>query len=595
LSLGKGAEALQHFQTSFKILSDLVKSNPTFPFYRAHLASAHHNLGVALDASEPKAAAEHYRKAIDLSTKLAAEHPEVPDYRWRLASHYINLGNWLWQRGGDPKGADKHYCQAIELYVVLTKECPAMTRFRDELAVSHLNLAYLVLRSDPPRAVKHLHQAVDVWMVLAKECPAVPKFRSDLADAHFCLAKWLYTDDPEKAEDHYDRSIHFRTGLTKDFPAVLKDRALLASTHFALAMLLSENKEKKSADHFREAIALWTSLAKEHPTNADYLSGLVGAHHALGRLLLKTDEGSAAKHLRQAVDHGKLLFKQSPGRVHQHSMMGMALNELARLLKHPKDWDEAGQLLEEAIVHQQTALKADPSNSTFQARLLYHQESLASVLANQAIAVTAMKELPEDAKRGLWSTYHRLGQFMAATGSAKMVETVPELAAKTAARDPESWYLLNAHGVVLYRAGKLKAAIAKLDGARKLHEQGGNAFDWLYLAMAHHKLGHKDKAGECLEKAEQGITKAAQGKSKDAYTDITPGGRDLPALQKLRDEAEALLAGKTTFPGGKSERQRKRPNAIAAAIPGPLPGSRYGFRGSLNGRNGLNTVSTSPS
>jgi WD40 repeat protein/tetratricopeptide (TPR) repeat protein len=89
-------------------------------------------------------------------------------------------------------------------------------------------------------------------------------------------------------------------------------------------------------------------------------------------------------------------------------------------------------------------------------------------------------------------------------------------------------------GAALYRAGKLDAALRRLNEAIKVGGKGGDAFDWLFLAMAHHRLGHAKEASLWLQKAVKDI-------------DDPRGTIDWDhrlTLQLLRREAEALIQGK---------------------------------------------------
>jgi tetratricopeptide (TPR) repeat protein len=56
--------------------------------------------------------------------------------------------------------------------------------------------------------------------------------------------------------------------------------------------------------------------------------------------------------------------------------------------------------------------------------------------------------------------------------------------------DTHSW---NTLGVALYRAGDWQGALAALERSTVLGN-GGNSFDWFFLAMCHEKLGAKEKA-----------------------------------------------------------------------------------------------------
>lgn len=61
-------------------------------------------------------------------------------------------------------------------------------------------------------------------------------------------------------------------------------------------------------------------------------------------------------------------------------------------------------------------------------------------------------------------------------------------------------------GAALYRTGRYKEAVQKLEDAA--HVTTPVAWDWLFLAMSHHHLGHTDRAREYLTKAQQWINLA---------------------------------------------------------------------------------------
>jgi hypothetical protein len=61
---------------------------------------------------------------------------------------------------------------------------------------------------------------------------------------------------------------------------------------------------------------------------------------------------------------------------------------------------------------------------------------------------------------------------------------------------------LDTFGAILYRAGRNEEAVMRLKKA--LSKSPGKVFfyDWLFLAMAHQRLGHTGEAKKCLAKAE---------------------------------------------------------------------------------------------
>jgi tetratricopeptide (TPR) repeat protein len=60
---------------------------------------------------------------------------------------------------------------------------------------------------------------------------------------------------------------------------------------------------------------------------------------------------------------------------------------------------------------------------------------------------------------------------------------------------------LQARGALLVRAGRPKEAAAALREALPLHPQGGDFFDWVYLALAEHALGRAGEAGAAAARA----------------------------------------------------------------------------------------------
>jgi tetratricopeptide (TPR) repeat protein len=112
------------------------------------------------------------------------------------------------------------------------------------------------------------------------------------------------------------------------------------------------------------------------------------------------------------------------------------------------------------------------------------------------------------------------------------VRDIPEavhLAERAVKLYPKNWECWNALGIVRYRAAAWKPATEALDRSMALHS-GGDASDWLILAMARWQLGERKSARDWYDKAVAWIEK---NKPKDEQ------------LLRLRDEATGLLARST--------------------------------------------------
>jgi eukaryotic-like serine/threonine-protein kinase len=117
----------------------------------------------------------------------------------------------------------------------------------------------------------------------------------------------------------------------------------------------------------------------------------------------------------------------------------------------------------------------------------------------------------------------------------------PVRLAEAAIRDAtefEKSYWLNTLGAALYRAGRFDEAIRRMEEGIQLWGGGqGRPADWLFLAMAHHRLGHRDLAHRWLER----MRDYQPSESPDQFP------RELE-IRLLRSEAEAVVVYDPVFP-----------------------------------------------
>ncbi len=103
-------------------------------------------------------------------------------------------------------------------------------------------------------------------------------------------------------------------------------------------------------------------------------------------------------------------------------------------------------------------------------------------------------------------------------------------------------------GAVLYRAGRYQRALKGFEQSHRAFKP--RAWDWLFLAMIHSRLGHADQARRMLSQAGQWIAEAdtaKQGTSGD-----NPSGwsneYEKPTILFLLHEAEAVILYDPIFP-----------------------------------------------
>jgi tetratricopeptide (TPR) repeat protein len=93
-------------------------------------------------------------------------------------------------------------------------------------------------------------------------------------------------------------------------------------------------------------------------------------------------------------------------------------------------------------------------------------------------------------------------------------------------------------GAVNYRAGNYEAAIADLNRSSLVFAR--RAWDWLFLAMAHHKLGHADEAKNYLQKALEWIDQTERSRAT-GMTNPWIGWYEAIEVDQLRREAQELI------------------------------------------------------
>jgi tetratricopeptide (TPR) repeat protein len=98
--------------------------------------------------------------------------------------------------------------------------------------------------------------------------------------------------------------------------------------------------------------------------------------------------------------------------------------------------------------------------------------------------------------------------------------------------------VLNTLGAVLYRAGRYREAVKRLTEGMAADKGPGLIQDWVFLAMAHHRLDQAGEARKWLAKVRE--HKSAGSEGKFAW--------DALEVELLRREAERLLAS----PAGES-------------------------------------------
>jgi tetratricopeptide (TPR) repeat protein len=186
------------------------------------------------------------------------------------------------------------------------------------------------------------------------------------------------------------------------------------------------------------------------------------------------------------------------------------------------------------------------------AKAMTFPNTFAVASANYALVRLQLKDLPGYRQacgklKDQWTPKHdpQYMTWVCTVGPDSGVDLGPFIQAletKVAQQPRHSYPDLRALGAALYRSGKAKEAIKRLQEAASRKEPSASV--WLFLAMANHQLGQRDEAQKWLEKACSYLAEVRE-KNADADPKAMPWPRILwterVALELTRREAEELL------------------------------------------------------
>jgi tetratricopeptide (TPR) repeat protein len=160
------------------------------------------------------------------------------------------------------------------------------------------------------------------------------------------------------------------------------------------------------------------------------------------------------------------------------------------------------------------------------------------------------KDFPDQANHLLWLTAkkNRLAWFLVtcAEEQVRVPKEAVELARQAVAQAPQEGGYWNTLGAAYYRAGNWNECVTALEKSMHLR-QGGDGFDWLFLAMASHQLKKPNEAEKWLNKSVEWIRQAEQGQlNNPLHRAVWQTHRREAEL--LRREATALLRPKPDAP-----------------------------------------------
>jgi serine/threonine protein kinase/Flp pilus assembly protein TadD len=241
---------------------------------------------------------------------------------------------------------------------------------------------------------------------------------------------------------------------------------------------LADYLQYREHPQLEEAIRYYTAALALRPRNPAKSVDLGNA------LKTKGDLDGAIAAFRDALDG-------HPNYVAAHKHLSLALADKGRL-------DEAIAELREAI------------------RLRYYVSDhfrLAELLTRKGLAEEAAGEYEQAISQGLKAvkldpknavSHNNMAWHLATCPNAKFRDPrrAVELAKKAVELAPDKGMYCNTLGAAHYRASDWQAAVNTLNKSMELRN-GGDSYDWFFLAMAHWQLSNKDEARKLYDQAVQ--------------------------------------------------------------------------------------------
>jgi tetratricopeptide (TPR) repeat protein len=143
-------------------------------------------------------------------------------------------------------------------------------------------------------------------------------------------------------------------------------------------------KSSDSETRLRRAIDLLSKLTDDYPLILRYQYELANAYNSLAELNARVGKISdAGQNWDAARDHCAALVKANPNHHEYQSLLGVVLGGQAWTAKGQNEFPRARKLVQEAISHQKSAIRLNPKNSAYRARLSAHERFLQTEIEPQ--------------------------------------------------------------------------------------------------------------------------------------------------------------------------------------------------------------------
>jgi tetratricopeptide (TPR) repeat protein len=341
---------------------------------------------------------------------------------------------------------------------------------------------------------------------------------------------------------------HTKSALLAAKNAQLRERGALRFTFAAsdqitsraLSVVASPGSTISPEDRqfCRMALSYYQQIADRYRGDLEMRRISAAADHRVGFIRMILDEAGAEEAYRRSIDLYDMLQDVSAINLELATEQTIALADLAILYRRTRRPGDAAECLRKVIEIQQTLVRTFPAASLYLQSLLFHQTDRLALLeqvGNGPAIDEARRELRETYTLALTrepgNPKHK-NNFAWALVSQLAVEPHDlnqsiALAHEAVELQPDSGIFWNTLGVAYCRARDWKNAALALGRSIQLRN-GGDPYDWFFLAMVHEGEGQHETACQWFERAVRW---------RSAHAQEMPN----PELDRFQNEARQAL------------------------------------------------------
>jgi tetratricopeptide (TPR) repeat protein len=515
-----------------------------------------------LSSESRKEEAQGLAQELVAATQLAVE----PGAGLSAENDRVGLGHSLWQLAGvlptigHNDDAETALRRSVEVFEALAADFPKNFFYRQEHGFANWQVGWMMNQLGRPLdAEEPFRRALAVHRQLAQDAPKIGEYHLRLGRSYGELLRLLWSAGrSDEAARLAEDAIDTLSTAAREHGDVAASRDGLARFHHDYGILQRQSRQNQDAlKSFQQAASIWGKLADDVPGEPAYRLHQVNVLTGdLPPLLAAAGRVTELDEFAQGLTDLREFMKRHPDQPDGRRLA------LARAHLHWGAWQWRAARREEAHLTLDQATEVERDNW----QILIERGNLWLSLNEAARAIGdysgALEHVQDAASRSLLYqqlglAHSRLGRHAEARDDwQKAVELAPAsaeannnlawllatcadatlrdprravaLAAKSVELQPNQGMYWNTLGAARYGAGDWEAAVEALSKSMALR-QGGDAFDWFFLAMAEWQRGNKDEARRWYDKAREWTQK---------------NGAANEELQRFEAEAKGVLEAK---------------------------------------------------